>query len=130
MTSTPDTTSPIKVMQVITSPDIGGAETVPAGLVTGDAAESISHGVVSLKQGGGLGACMEARGIPVRNLGIESKSNALRRLACLVAANNALPTMIRAYRALYSEFVAYGRTRAGEGGLPPGSVDTATRAGD
>ena len=61
---------PIEVMHVITSLDVGGAETVLARLVAGDAAGSVSYSVVSLKPGGALRTSMEAKGIPVRDIGI------------------------------------------------------------
>ena len=78
---------PIDVMHVITSLDIGGAETMLARLVTGDGAGSVSHSVVSLKPGGALRASMEADGIVVRDLGIGRKlgsAGGLSRLAGLI----------------------------------------------
>ena len=78
--------APIQVMHVITSLDVGGAETVLARLVAGDRAGSVSHRVVSLKPGGALRTSMEAEGIPVRDLGIGSGLSAFGGLARLVWA--------------------------------------------
>ena len=78
--------APIQVMHVITSLDVGGAETVLARLVAGDRAGSVSHRVVSLKPGGALRTGMEAEGIPVRDLGIGSGLSAFGGLARLVGA--------------------------------------------
>ena len=47
-----------------------------------------------------------------------------------VEHNYALATMIEAYRALYGELVKSDHARAGEGGIPPGQIDTAARTGD
>ena len=68
---------PIEVMHVITSLDIGGAETMLARLVAGDRAGAVSHRVVSLKPGGALHASLNAEGIPVRDLAIGRKLSAL-----------------------------------------------------
>ena len=79
--------APIGVMHVITSLDVGGAETMLARLVAGDGAGSVSHSVVSLKPGGALRASVEADGIVVRDLGIGRKRGAvggLLRLAGLI----------------------------------------------
>ena len=77
---------PIEVMHVVTSLDVGGAETVLARLAAGDAAGAVSHGVVSLKPGGALRGRLEADGIPVRDLGIERNRDAPGGLLRLAAA--------------------------------------------
>ena len=80
---------PIDVMHVITSLDIGGAETMLARLVTGDSAGSVSHRVVSLKPGGALRAGLEEQGIPVRDLAVDRNLGApggLVRLASIIRA--------------------------------------------
>ena len=74
---------PIEVMRVITSLDVGGAETILTRLVTGDREEAVSHTVVSLKPGGALRASLEAAGTPVLDLGIGRKLSALSGLARL-----------------------------------------------
>ena len=74
---------PIKVMHVITSLDVGGAETILTRLVTGDREEAVSHTVVSLKPGGALRASLEAAGTPVLDLGIGRKLSALSGLTRL-----------------------------------------------
>ena len=78
--------APIEVMHVITSLDVGGAETVLARLVAGDRTGAISHRVVSLKPDGALRMSMETEGIPVRDLGIGSGLSAFGGLARLVGA--------------------------------------------
>ena len=81
--------TPIEVMHVITSLDVGGAQTVLARLVSGDRAGSVVHRVVSLKPGGTLRPCVEAGGIPVRDLGVGRKPSApggLVRLAGEIGA--------------------------------------------
>ena len=75
--------APIEVTHVITSLDVGGAETVLARLVVGDTAGPVSHRVISLKPGGALRAHMEDAGIPVRDLAIGRKRGALGGLARL-----------------------------------------------
>ena len=75
--------TPIDVMHVITSLDIGGAETMLAQLVTGDTAGSVSHRVVCLKPGGELRAIMERGGIPVQSLAIGRKRGVLGGLGRL-----------------------------------------------
>ena len=77
------TGAPIDVMHVITSLDVGGAESQLARLVAGDAAGAISHSVVSLKPGGALRAGMEDLGVRVRDLGIGRKLSAVGGLARL-----------------------------------------------
>ena len=74
---------PVEVMHVITSLDVGGAETILTRLVTGDREEAVSHTVVSLKPGGALRASLEAAGTPVLDLGIGRKLSALSGLARL-----------------------------------------------
>ena len=74
---------PVEVMHVITSLDVGGAETILTRLVTGDREEAVSHTVVSLKPGGALRASLEAAGTPVLDLGIGRKLSALIGLARL-----------------------------------------------
>ena len=76
--------APIEVMHVITSLDVGGAETVLTRLVTGDSAGPVSHRVVSLKSGGALRANLEEAGVPVHGLGIERIGNVLGGLVRLV----------------------------------------------
>lgn len=76
--------APIEVMHVITSLDVGGAETVLTRLVTGDSAGPVSHRVVSLKSGGALRANLEEAGIPVHGLGIEGIGDVLGGLVRLV----------------------------------------------
>ena len=71
---------PIEVLHVITSLDVGGAESQLVRLVAGDTAGAVSHSVVSLKPGGALRESMEVEGIVVRDLGIGRKVNALRGL--------------------------------------------------
>ena len=56
--------APTQVMHVITSLDVGGAETMLARLVAGDRAGSVSHVVVSLKPDGARRPSLEADGIP------------------------------------------------------------------
>ena len=75
--------APIAVMHVITSLDVGGAETMLTRLVTGDTAGSVSHSVVSLKPGGALRASLEDGGTPVRDLAIGRKRGGLGGLARL-----------------------------------------------
>ena len=75
--------APIAAMHVITSLDVGGAETVLARLVAGDTAGSVSHSVVSLKPGGVLRASMEADGTPVRDLAVGNNLGALGGLVRL-----------------------------------------------
>ena len=69
--------TPIEVMHVITSLDVGGAETMLARLVAGDTAGPVSHSVVSLKPGGVLRPRVEGAGIPVCDVGIGSRRGAL-----------------------------------------------------
>jgi len=78
------TDAPIKVMHIITSLDIGGAETVLTRLVTGDSAGPVCHRMVSLKSGGALRANLEEAGIPVHGLGIEGIGDVLGGLVRLV----------------------------------------------
>ena len=75
--------APIAVMHVITSLDVGGAETMLARLVSGDGAGSASHSVVSLKPGGALRAGLEEKGIPVRDLAVRGNVGALGGLSRL-----------------------------------------------
>ena len=75
--------APIEVTHVITSLDVGGAETMLTRLVVGDTAGPVSHRVISLKPGGALRAHMEDAGIPVRDLTIGRKRGALGGLARL-----------------------------------------------
>ncbi len=77
---------PIEVMHVVTSLDVGGAETVLARLVAGDEPGTVSHNVVSLKPGGALRTRLEADGISVRDLGIEHNRDAPGGLLRLAAA--------------------------------------------
>ena len=74
-TGAPNT--PIEVMHVITSLDVGGAETMLARLVAGDTAGSVSHSVVSLKPDGALRARVEGAGIPVRDVAIDRRRGVL-----------------------------------------------------
>ena len=98
MTAVRDETRPIVVMHVITSLDVGGAETVLARLVAGDTTGAVSHRVISLKPGGALRARLEADGIPVRDLGIEHNSDAPGGLARLAAAiRDARPTVVHSW---------------------------------
>ena len=79
--------APLAVMHVITSLDVGGAETMLARLVIGDSAGSISHRVVSLNPGGALHAGLAEKGIPVRGLDVRGNAGApggLLRLAGLI----------------------------------------------
>lgn len=79
--------APLAVMHVITSLDVGGAETMLAQLVSRDSAGSISHRVVSLKRGGALRAGLDEKGIPVRGLDVRGNVGALGgllRLAGLI----------------------------------------------
>ena len=73
----------VKVMHVITSLDVGGAETILARLVAADQEGSVTHTVVSLKPGGALRGSLEATGNPVLDLGIGRKLSALSGLARL-----------------------------------------------
>ena len=75
--------TPIAVMHVITSLDVGGAETMLARLITGDDAGSVSHSVVSLKPGGALRAGLEEQGIPVQDLTVKGSVGALGGLSRL-----------------------------------------------
>ena len=75
--------APIEVMHVITSLDIGGAETMLAQLVAGDTAGPVSHGVVSLKPGGALRESLEDAGIPVTDVGVGKRRGALTGLVRL-----------------------------------------------
>ena len=75
--------APVDVMHVITSLDVGGAETMLARLVAGDTAGSVSHSVVSLKPGGALRARVEGAGIPVRDVAIGRARGALGGLGRL-----------------------------------------------
>ena len=70
--------TPIEVTHVITSLDVGGAETMLTRLVTGDTAGPVSHRVISLKPGGAGRAHVEDAGIPVRDLAIGRRRGALR----------------------------------------------------
>lgn len=89
---------PIEVMHVVTSLDVGGAETVLAQLATGDAAGVVSHSVASLKPGGALRTRLEADGIPVRDLGIERNRDAPGGLLRLVAAiRDARPAVVHSW---------------------------------
>lgn len=89
---------PIKVMHVVTSLDVGGAETVLARLAAGDAAGAVSHSVTSLKPGGVLRPRLEADGIPVRDLGIERNRDAPGGLARLAAAiRDARPAVVHSW---------------------------------
>ena len=95
---TPAGAPPIEVMHVVTSLDVGGAETVLARLAAGDAAGAVSHSVVSLKPGGALRARLEAGGIPVRDLGIERNRDAPGGLLRLAAAiRDARPTVVHSW---------------------------------
>ena len=79
--------APLAVMHVITSLDVGGAETMLARLVIGDRAGSVSHSVVSLKPGGALRAGLAEKGILVRGLDVRGNVGALGgllRLAGLI----------------------------------------------
>ena len=79
--------APIKVMHVITSLDVGGAETALTRLLAGDWSGSISHSVVSLKSGGALRARLEGAGIPVRDVAVDRSRGAfvgLGRLAGII----------------------------------------------
>ncbi len=58
----------MKVMHVITSLDIGGAEQMLRRLVTADSHIAVSHSVVTMIAGGPLQAPIEAAGIPVTAL--------------------------------------------------------------
>ena len=92
----PDT--PIEVMHVITSLDVGGAETMLARLVVGDTAGSISHSVVSLKPGGTLRARVEDAGVPARDVAIGRRRGAfvgLGRLAAIMRA--ARPAVVHSW---------------------------------
>ena len=75
--------APVKVMHVITSLDVGGAESQLARLVASGGAGAVSHSVVSLKPGGGLRAVVEDLGIGVRDLGVGRKPSAVAGLARL-----------------------------------------------
>ena len=75
--------APIEVMHVITSLDVGGAETMLAQLVAGDTAGTVSHGVVSLKPGGALRESLKDAGIPVTDVGVGRRRGALTGLARL-----------------------------------------------
>ncbi|MYE01252.1 MAG: glycosyltransferase [Alphaproteobacteria bacterium] len=89
---------PIEVMHVVTSLDVGGAETVLARLAAGDAAGAVSHSVVSLKPGGALRDRLEANGIPVRDLGIERNRDAPGGLLRLAAAiRGARPAVVHSW---------------------------------
>ena len=68
---------PIEVLHVITSLEVGGAETMLARLVAGDTAGSISHSVVSLKPDGALRAHLEGAGISVRDVAIDRRRGAI-----------------------------------------------------
>ena len=79
--------APLAVMHVITSLDVGGAETMLAQLVSRDSAGSISHSVVGLKRGGALRAGLGEKGIPVGGLDVRGNVGALGgllRLAGLI----------------------------------------------
>ena len=89
---------PIQVMHVVTSLNVGGAETVLARLVAGDAAGAVSHGVVSLKPGGALRARLESDGISVRDLGVERNRDTPGGLARLAAAiRDARPAVVHSW---------------------------------
>ena len=75
--------APIAVMHVITSLDVGGAETMLARLVAGDGAGPVSHRVVSLKPGGVMRAGLDQKGIPVRDLAVRGNVGALGGLSRL-----------------------------------------------
>ena len=75
--------APIEVMHVITSLDVGGAETMLAQLVASDTSGTVSHGVVSLKPGGALRASLEDAGIPVTDVGVGRRRGALTGLVRL-----------------------------------------------
>ena len=93
-----DSGAPIEVMHVITSLDVGGAETMLARLVTRDRAGPVSHRVVSLKPGGALRDSMEAEGIVVRDLGIRRNANALRGLIRLAGIfRTAQPAVVHSW---------------------------------
>ena len=70
-------------MHVITSLDVGGAETMLARLVAGDSAGPVSHRVVSLKPGGVMRAGLDQKGIPVRDLAVRGNVGALGGLSRL-----------------------------------------------
>ena len=98
MTAVRDETLPIEVMHVITSLDVGGAETVLARLVIGDRAGSVSHSVVSLKPGGALRASMEADGIVVQDLRIGRKLGSVGGLARLAGIiRTARPAVVHSW---------------------------------
>ncbi len=89
---------PIHVMHVVTSLDVGGAETVLTRLVAGDMAGAVSHSVVSLKPGGALRTYLEADGIPVRDLGIERSKDSLGGLSRLATAiHDARPAVVHSW---------------------------------
>ena len=75
--------APIEVMHVITSLDVGGAETMLAQLVAADTAGPVSHSVVSLKPGGALRARLKDAGIPVTDVGVGRRRGALTGLVRL-----------------------------------------------
>ena len=75
--------APLAVMHVITSLDVGGAETMLARLVAGDSAGPVSHRVVSLKPGGVMRAGLDQKGIPVRDLAVRGNVGALGGLSRL-----------------------------------------------
>ena len=90
--------APIKVMHVITSLDVGGAETMLARLVVGDTAGSVSHSVVSLKPDGALRAYVEGAGIPVRDVAIGRRRGALAGLGRLAGIMRATrPTVVHSW---------------------------------
>lgn len=89
---------PIQVMHVVTSLGVGGAETVLAQLVAGDAAGTVSHSVATLKPGGALRTRLEADGIPVRDLGIEGNRDTPGGLLRLAAAiRDARPAIVHSW---------------------------------
>ena len=89
---------PIEVMHVITSLDVGGAETMLAQLVAGDTAGLVSHGVVSLMPGGALRVSLEDAGIPVTDVGVGRRRGALTglvRLAGLIRSRR--PAVVQSW---------------------------------
>lgn len=70
----------MKVMHVITSLDIGGAEQMLRRLVTADIRSDVSHSVVTMIAGGPLQAAIEREGVPVSALDMSHGAPSLRGL--------------------------------------------------
>ena len=110
----------VKVMHVITSLDVGGAETILARLVAADQEGSVTHTVVSLKPGGALRGSLEATGNPVLDLGIGRKLSALSDLARLTKLiKTTQPDIVHSWLYHADLFSDLGGRSLGQAKMPP-----------